>query len=493
MRSSELKLTILHKGLILLLVPFALQATLFLMLFAEISATERFAEKLRNRTDVLEKSNALVEDFGLAWTTIFTQLFSANRAREAPPLSAEAYRVRVSHNLAVLNAVPQISPRMKQILKDAAVVCNSQYKILKRVEAEQEKGSMTGPGAFALLDQFYSLKSDLARTFAQMNAIKAEMDFERQEVRRDGEITAQKRSSVKQLSIVFLLSELLLTGALLAFFLRNISRRLNVLVSNARRLPEEERLSDHVEGRDEIAYLDSVLHEASEKLLASKQNRQSILNMITHDIRSPLMSSNLLLDSLVGKAQSTGDADSMETGERLKNTYKKVILLVEDLLLLEKSDAKLKLNPQVIDVETVCQSAIETALPQAKSKGINLENLVEPCQLIADKMRIEQVLSNLLSNAVKHTSKGGSIVLSSEKTAEYLTISVKDKGAGIDADEVPHLFEKFFQSRNAAAGEGFGLGLAIAKMVIDGHDGKIGVESEVGKGSTFWFSLPLEG
>jgi signal transduction histidine kinase len=162
------------------------------------------------------------------------------------------------------------------------------------------------------------------------------------------------------------------------------------------------------------------------------------------------------------------------------------------LLLLEKGETKLKLNPEVVNLKDLCQSASDTVHPQARSKSIKIDNAVESCELIADRMRVEQVLINLLSNAVKFSERGGSVSIVSERSDEFVTISVNDAGKGIDADECPHLFEKFFQSRNAASGEGFGLGLAIAKMIVEEHDGKIGVRSEVGKGSTFWFSLPLE-
>ncbi len=221
-----------------------------------------------------------------------------------------------------------------------------------------------------------------------------------------------------------------------------------------------------IEGSDEIAYLDSVLHEASDKLRQAKENRQSLLNMITHDIRSPLMSSNLLLETMHNQAQTNGDEKSLEASERLKQTYKKVILLVEDLLLLEKGDAQLSLNPQVADVRTICASAAETVMPQADSKGIEITNNVESCQLIVDKMRIEQVMNNLLSNAVKFTDRSGNVVISSKQDREFITILVSDTGSGISADEIPHLFEKFFQSSDSAAGQGFGWGWQSPKWSL---------------------------
>lgn len=492
MPSNELKLTILHKGLILLLVPFILQALLFLMLFSQIAAAEELAQKQSIRAEVLEKSSALIEDFGFALSSIVTQVFGMKQAITARPIEADEYITNVTRNLNTLKAIPQTSPRMRRLFTNAEAVCRSQYRILKHVEDRKAGQSPTVDSMQNALFDLYALKPDLAKMFSQTFVMRQEIAAERLEVHQYSELAKQKREQVKQLSIIFLLSELLLTGALLMYFLKNITTRLNSLVGNARRLPEDSPMLTRVKGNDEIAYLDSVLHEASEKLLEAKQNRQSIMNMIAHDIRSPLMSSNLLIDLLNGRAKASGDQLSVENAERLKQTYKKVILLVEDLLLLEKSDAKLKLVPQVVNMRDLCQSAVETVMPQGESKKITIRNEVESCELIADQMRIEQVLNNLLSNAIKFSSAGGSISVLSERSDKFLTISVKDEGAGIKTDDLARIFEQFYQSTSVAAGEGFGLGLAISKMIIDSHDGKIGVRSEIGKGSTFWFSLPLE-
>ncbi len=217
------------------------------------------------------------------------------------------------------------------------------------------------------------------------------------------------------------------------------------------------------------------------------------MNRYPHDIRSPLVSSNLMLDSLVRKAETTGDTESREISETLKKTYTQVILLVEDLLALEKAEAKLSLNLQLFDIRDLCQDALKTVSPQSESKEIRISNNVESATVIVDKLRILQVLNNLLTNAIKYSKNGGDIALSSSLSAEFITIAVEDNGMGIATDEIPNLFGKFFQSKNQISAEGFGLGLAIAKMVVESHGGTIGVTSELGKGSRFWFSLPLDG
>ncbi len=117
-------------------------------------------------------------------------------------------------------------------------------------------------------------------------------------------------------------------------------------------------------------------------------------------------------------------------------------------------------------------------------------NTVPGAEIVADRGRILQVLNNLLSNAVKYSPQGMPVEVRGALTEDEITISVVDQGKGISDNEVPYVFDKFFQSGDS--NQGYGLGLAICQLVITNHQGKIGVKSKLGKGSTFWFSLPLD-
>jgi two-component system phosphate regulon sensor histidine kinase PhoR len=109
--------------------------------------------------------------------------------------------------------------------------------------------------------------------------------------------------------------------------------------------------------------------------------------------------------------------------------------------------------------------------------------------VLADSRRIQQVVMNLLHNALKFTPEGGHVTLKAEVVGPEVVISVKDTGVGIPADDVPRIFERFYKADRARAEEGVGLGLSIAKHIIQGHGGRIWVESVEGRGSTFYFSL----
>jgi signal transduction histidine kinase len=134
---------------------------------------------------------------------------------------------------------------------------------------------------------------------------------------------------------------------------------------------------------------------------------------------------------------------------------------------------------------------MEILVPLAEHAGIILEARIaaDLPQVPVDRMRVLQVLSNLIGNALKFTPRGGSVVLSLEETAEGVCFGVKDTGAGIPSDQLPHIFGRFWQARRTDR-RGLGLGLGIARGIVEAHGGAIRVESRVGEGSMFLFTLP---
>jgi two-component system sensor histidine kinase VicK len=137
--------------------------------------------------------------------------------------------------------------------------------------------------------------------------------------------------------------------------------------------------------------------------------------------------------------------------------------------------------------------AIEGLSANERSKNLTLRNHVQSLQIVVDKQRMLQVLTNLLSNAIKYSPSAAAIIVSSSVHDGSAEISVTDEGVGIAHVWQGELFERFYQVETGKAGEGYGLGLAICKLVISKHGGDIGVVSEPGKGSRFWFRLPLIG
>jgi PAS domain S-box-containing protein len=221
--------------------------------------------------------------------------------------------------------------------------------------------------------------------------------------------------------------------------------------------------------------------------------RDEVLAVVSHDLRNPLSVIDMCAASLSEKLPAH-DAGTRNLVATIESSTAWMNRLIEDLLDVARMEAgRLTLQRQSHDLVRVISEATVMLEPLIVEKSLRLhEDLPEylpPTSV--DARRIVQVLENLVSNAVKHTAPGGEIRIRAESANGEVRIAVRDTGSGIPAENLPHLFNRFWQARGAQRG-GAGLGLAIAKGIIEAHGGHIWVESEVGAGSTFAFSLPLD-
>jgi signal transduction histidine kinase len=217
--------------------------------------------------------------------------------------------------------------------------------------------------------------------------------------------------------------------------------------------------------------------------------REQVLKIVSHDLRNPLhtisMSASLLLElPLPLEQQSAYFRRIKRAGERMNR-------LIQDLLDVAKLEAgRVGIDARQIEVAPLVREAHEMLAPLASEKGIQLDAAVEDALPVirADAGRVMQVISNLVGNAIKFTPAGGRIVIRAEAEPEGVCFSVSDTGQGIPPEQLAHIFGEFWQA-NPADRRGIGLGLTIAKGIVDAHGGRIWVESRVGEGTTFHFAL----
>jgi signal transduction histidine kinase len=222
--------------------------------------------------------------------------------------------------------------------------------------------------------------------------------------------------------------------------------------------------------------------------------RFHFLGMLGHDLRSMLAGIDLQAFAMIRHAASEGPR-SQEAGQRLQKIVRRMERLVTDLVdasSLEAGRLKVYLAPASL-ADAVAEIAEEfQTTAQAQKVVLDVEVEGAPLSGIFDYGRLLQVLANLVGNAVKFTPVGGRVTIRAGREAAGFRVSVQDTGQGIPADEVDTVFERFTQLAAAKQG-GAGLGLYIARSIIDAHGGRIWVESAPGKGSTFVFTLPAEG
>jgi PAS domain S-box-containing protein len=239
----------------------------------------------------------------------------------------------------------------------------------------------------------------------------------------------------------------------------------------------------------------TILKQSETKLLSLNADKDLFMSILAHDLRNPFNTilgfSGLLLEEL-----RTYDLDTIEKQIGLIHTIsQKTYNLLEDLLMWAKSQSgKLDFNPQKINFVKTCQEAIDNIRTDALSKNISVNYFSSgEISLSADENMLKIVIRNLLSNAIKFTNPSGQIEIRTEQTTSTLTVIVSDNGVGIAPEIANNLFE--ISQRITTAGtaneKGTGLGLLICKEFVKKHGGRIWVESVVGKGSHFKFTLPI--
>ena len=221
--------------------------------------------------------------------------------------------------------------------------------------------------------------------------------------------------------------------------------------------------------------------------------RDSLTHMIVHDMRAPLTSilSGLELLPLLADAP---EATREEVLGMAHSGAQTLLRMVNDLLDISKmEDGSLQLEKSEFTIEEVLESALPQVTPLAELSELTLRQDIKDVPLLfADKEKLCRVVVNLLSNAIKFTPAGGTITLAVQQVDEKILFSVEDTGEGIPREAFSLIFEKFGQVATRKAGRKMstGLGLTFCKMVVEAHGGKIWVESELGQGSTFCFTLP---
>lgn len=227
---------------------------------------------------------------------------------------------------------------------------------------------------------------------------------------------------------------------------------------------------------------------------ALTRSREELLAIVAHDLRNPLTtvttSAGLIRRNLpaLGAQKLTPKLDSIERAAQRMNH------LIQDLLDLARFQAgTLVLRQKPHPASELLQEVHDSHVVQAAEKSVRLRmDLHEPvAQVLCDRERVLQVFSNLVGNAIKFTPEGGEITLVSSPRDHGVLFGVKDTGPGIPSEHLPRLFERFFQV-NPADRNGLGLGLSIAKALVDAHGGVLSVESTVGQGTSFSFTLPSE-
>jgi signal transduction histidine kinase len=306
--------------------------------------------------------------------------------------------------------------------------------------------------------------------------------------------TTNEQDFLEQLQRTLLIAALVAAGLGIVIGLiisRTVSRPLSQLAQAARAFAAhdwDQRVQVH--GTEEVAEVSFAFNDMADSLQQSETLRRNLMADVAHELRTPLtvLQGNLraMLDGVYPLERS--EIATLYDETRLLNR------LVDDLRELALAEAgQLKLNLQPIDLAPLIGSTMTNFMPIAEERDLTLAMKIDRAiEVHADPDRAAQVLRNLIANALWHTPPQGKVAIEAQEIDRDWQISVTDSGEGIAPEDLPHVFDRFYRSDKSRARHtgGNGLGLAIAKSLVEAMGGQIGVESKLGHGSRFWFALP---
>lgn len=308
------------------------------------------------------------------------------------------------------------------------------------------------------------------------------------------------------LAVVLVIYATLLTLTFGYFVAQNLSAGIKSITDAARKVQDGDlSAAAPYTGRDEIARLAQAFNRMTERLRHARdqeqkldQARRDLIAWVSHDLRTPLTGIRARAEALSDGVVSDPREVAAYLGAIHRDT-EAMSRLIDDLFEMATIDAGgLKLNVVDVALSDLISDTIESAQIVAQQRGVALSGSVaadvDPVRL--SPQHIQRVLNNLVSNALAHTPAGGRVAVRATREGQRVRVSAQDTGEGIRAEDLPRVFERFYRGQSSrtrdeqnGAARGMGLGLVIARAIVEAHGGEIGIESEPGRGTTVWFLL----
>lgn len=482
MSRQHFTLTLFHKALILVAVPLLFELVLLTKSIQLMDEAQKEVQLAKHAEMVVDKTNGLIQSFHDVTYAFLVYDAKTNEVNEQ----------RLEQQILL---VPKRVTELRSLVSES----NSHLEIMEQVE---QKFNLTLNTLIINKRKIKAqLKLDLGDAFAMRKALK-EMESQLDMIIADYDtalkknpeaVALQKQIQVRQLLLLGMISSIVIALILVAVFHQSTAKRLKSLMDNITSLSKREPLKPTLDGNDEIARIDGVFHEMANALNEAARKKQEFVDMISHDLRTPLSAVQTSLAVLGsgtwGQLTDTAQHKVLTAEDNIRRS----ISLINNLLDLERMESgKLEIRIKDQPLMPILEICVESISQLAERRNIAIKLPTTNAIVQVDDERLSQVVLNLLGNAIKFSPEGSAVTISVVDKPPWIEVRIMDQGMGIPTDYQKLIFERFRQAPgdDKAKAQGTGLGLAICKMIIDAHSGTIGVESEEGKGSTFWFSIP---
>lgn len=479
------KARIIHKGIALALIPLAVNTVFFVLLFSALSRAKTLVNQEHKQSEILTH----IDNLNVIHVNILGTLgtFAATGRKKELRLN-QRLKDEARKEATAIAELTNNDERITGYLKKLDATINENSRLLSKLSGSIDED---------LQNESIMTQADTLRKLIRQAGVKdrilmdlmAEQRAQLEVLNRDEE---QAEEQVKVIVLTGLILNFVVALVLILLFVKDVTGRLRVLMENARMLPKNLPLTQAVTGSDELRELDTVIHQASAQLIESAEYRRGLMQMMAHDLRSPLTASMAALQLL-----TETQTELMERGkkqvDRINLSLQTSVDLINDLLLLESLEVgQLVLSLNRENIREIADNAVDMVSSLATMRQITISNESIDEDVNVDRNRILQVITNLLANAIKFAPGGSTVRVTTKRTDSNVVVAIIDQGRGLTAEDQAKLFQKFRQTDEGRAAGGSGLGLAISKLIVESHGGKIVVESQLGKGSKFFFTLPSD-
>lgn len=485
------------------IIPAGLQLLLSVYLFFEFNRFEKLAEHETLTKELIGRTN-WVQTLLLSTSLSWVEYLVSNDTKYAE--SMQNLRKSASEQLVALQEVVELYSRhnIGDVTNLTQSIRNYTAVILPPTKVENdEAANLSDEEKIALMKE--RLLSPSLQTAARQFHIARQklLSSQRNSFKLNHiDATPENRTVLKYIVIALMATGIGTSGIFILAYSLYVQRRLNILKENTIRIAQGEELPECTSGSDELAAVDRAMHrmdselkEAAKREQEIMQLKQHLMDMVAHDLRTPLTNLSAVLEILLDDDENPASEFQTQMYRRGQNSIKRMMTLTNDLLLLDKADAgMLQIQPEQTNLMEIIQSCIGLVEQIAGARKVKIERQGTCGQLVADENRLEQVLVNLLTNAIKFSPSDSTVSIATDDLGDRYEIKVSDEGRGIPPEQVPYVFDRFRQvtAADSAEGRGAGLGLAICKAIVELHNGQISCHSEVGKGTVFNIILPKE-
>ncbi|MBS2002884.1 MAG: HAMP domain-containing sensor histidine kinase [Candidatus Obscuribacterales bacterium] len=479
------KARIIHKGIALALIPLAVNTVFFVLLFSALARAKTLVNQEHKQSEILTH----IDNLNVIHVNILGTLgtFAATGRKKELRLN-QRLKDEARKEATAIAELTNNDERITSYLKKLDATINENSRLLSKLSGSidddlQNESIMNQANTLRVLIRQAGVKDRI------LMDLMAEQQAQLEVLNRNEE---QAEEQVKVIVLTGLISNFVVALVLILLFVKDVTGRLRVLMANARMLPKNEPLTQEVTGSDELRELDTVIHQASAQLIESAEYRRGLMQMMAHDLRSPLTASMAALQLLTETQKELMERGKKQV-DRINLSLQTSVDLINDLLLLESLEVgQLVLNLNRENIKEIADNAVDMVASLATMKQITISNEAIEEEVNVDRNRMLQVVTNLLGNAIKFAPAGSTVRVTTKRTDTNVVVAVIDQGRGLTPADQAKLFQKFRQTEEGRSAGGSGLGLAISKLIVESHGGKIGVESQLGKGSKFFFTLPSD-